>query len=195
MKVTHFISASAFRRWLEENHDQVRELWVGFYKKDSGKTGITYGEALNEALCFGWIDGIKKRVDVLSYTHRFTPRQPRSIWSLVNIKRAQELIRLGLMMPAGLKAFEARDAQRSGIYSFENDARQLGVTYEKKFKANKEAWGFFQAQPPGYRRLASWWVMSAKQDATRWRRLDRLVSDSDQRRRLAALAGPPQKSL
>ena len=162
MKVIHFKSAAEFRQWLEANHDRVAELWVGFYKKNSGRTGITYGEAVDEALCFGWIDGLKKRVDELSYTHRFSPRKPRSIWSLINIRRAKELKKLGRMTPAGLKAFEARDPERSGMYSFENRPRKLDAAHERIFRADKKAWAFFQAQPPGYQRTACWWVMSAK---------------------------------
>jgi len=189
MKITYFKTGAGFREWLEANHDRVAELWVGFYKKDSGKTGITYKEALDEALCFGWIDGIKKRVDELSYTHRFTPRSARSVWSLVNTRRAEELKKLGRMHAAGLRAFAARDPQRSAIYSFENPARRLDAALEGEFRADREAWAFFQAQPPGYQRLAQWWIMSAKQEATRERRLGQLIDESGRKRRLAALSG------
>ena len=184
MKVTFFKSATECRRWLEQNHDKATELWFGFYKKKSGKPGITYPEALDEALCFGWIDGLKKSVDESSYTFRFTPRQPKSIWSVVNTKRAEELRQLGRMKPAGLKALAARDPERSGIYSFENRPRKLSASCEKEFKAHKEAWEFFQAQPPGYKRTASFWVMSAKQEATRLRRLARLISASERKLRV-----------
>lgn len=155
LKPTFFKSATECRRWIEQNHDKATELWFGFYKKNSGKRGITYREALDEALCFGWIDGLKKSVDEYSYTYRFTPRRPKSIWSLVNTKRAEELRKLGRMNPAGLKAFAARNPEKSGIYSFENSARKLSASCEKEFKAHKEAWKFFQAQPPGYQRMAS----------------------------------------
>ena len=189
MKAKYFKSPAEFRQWLEANHDRVMKLWVGFYKKDSGRGGITYAEAVDEALCFGWIDGLKKRVDEWSYTHRFSPRKPRSIWSLINIRRAEELKKLGRMKPAGLKAVEARDPKRSGIYSFENRPRKLDAALEKKFRADKKAWTFFQAQPPGCQRVACWYVMSAKREETRMRRLARLVSDSGDGRRLATIAG------
>jgi uncharacterized protein YdeI (YjbR/CyaY-like superfamily) len=189
LKPTFFKSATECRRWLERNHDSATELWFGFYKKKSGKRGITYQEALDEALCFGWIDGLKKSVDEHSYTFRFTPRKPKSIWSLVNTKRAEELRKLGRMRPAGLKAFAARSSEKSGIYSFENPARKLSAGCEKEFKAYKEAWEFFQAQPPGYQRTASFWVMSAKQEATCLRRLARLISDSEKKLRVGVVTG------
>lgn len=189
MKVTFFRSVTDCRRWLERNHDKVSEQWFGFYKKKSGKRGITYQEALDEALCFGWIDGLKKSLDESSYTFRFTPRKSKSVWSVVNTKRAKELRKLGRMKPAGLRAFAARDPKKSGIYSFENSARSLSASCEKKFKAHKEAWEFFQAQPPGYRRTASFWVMSGKQEATRLRRLARLISASENRTRPGVVTG------
>ena len=189
MKVKFFKSAAECRRWLERNHDKVTEQWFGFYKKKSGKPGVTYQEALDEALCFGWIDGLKKSVDESSYTFRFTPRKHKSIWSVVNTKRAEELSKLGRMKPAGLKALAARDPERSGIYSFENRARQFSASCEKEFKAHKEAWEFFRTQPPGYQRTATFWVMSAKQEATRLRRVARLVSDSEKKIRAGTITG------
>ena len=189
MKPTFFKSAAECRRWLERNHDKVTEQWFGFYKKNSGKAGITYQEALDEALCFGWIDGLKKSVDESSYTFRFTPRKPKSVWSVVNTKRAEELCKLGRMKPAGLKAFAVRDPKRSGIYSFENRPRKLSASCEKEFKAHKEAWKFFQSQPPGYQRTASFWVMSPKQEATRLRRLARLINDSEKKIRPGTITG------
>lgn len=194
MKVMFFKSSSEFRRWLEGNHALVTELWVGFYKKASGKTGITYAEAVDEALCFGWIDGVKKSVDAVSYTNRFTPRRSRSTWSLINTRRVEELKRLGRMMPAGFRAFQARDPRKSGIYSFENRPRKLDAVLERIFRANKDAWEFFRAQPPGYQRTASWWVMSAKKDETRLSRLARLIIDSENRRRLAVVSGASKES-
>jgi uncharacterized protein YdeI (YjbR/CyaY-like superfamily) len=185
VKIKHFKSQTDFRQWLEANHTSLSELWVGFYKKDSGKGGLTYPEAVDEALCFGWIDGVKKRVDDFSYTHRFTPRKPNSNWSLINIRHVERLKKAGLMRPAGLKAFAARQPAKSGVYSFENGPRQLSPALERRFKAEKAAWDFFQQQPRGYRRVASFWVMSAKQDQTRDRRLTRLMQDSKQARRLA----------
>jgi uncharacterized protein YdeI (YjbR/CyaY-like superfamily) len=193
VKVIFFKSAAECRRWLERNHDKIAEQWFGFYKKSSGKRGVTYKEALDEALCFGWIDGLKKTVDESSYTFRFTPRRSKSVWSLVNTKRAEELSKLGRMKPPGLKAFAARDPARSGIYSFENEARKLSPSCEREFKAHKEAWKFFQAQPPGYRRTASFWVMSAKQEATRLRRLARIISDSEKKIRPGPVTGKPDK--
>jgi len=185
--ITYFKSGADFRNWLEANHAKVRELWVGFFKKGSGKGGITYAEAVDEALCFGWIDGLKKRVDDLSYTHRFTPRKPKSNWSRINIQHAERLKRAGRMMAAGLTAYAQRHPERSGVYSFENAPRKLRPADERRFKANQAAWEFFQQQPPGYRRIAIWWVISAKKEETRARRLSRLIEDSGNGRRLAQL--------
>jgi uncharacterized protein YdeI (YjbR/CyaY-like superfamily) len=133
----------------------MSELWVGFFKKSSGKGGVTYAEAVDEALCFGWIDGLRKRVDELSYTQRFTPRRPKSNWSRINIQHVERLRKAERMTLAGIKAFAAREPERSGAYSFENAPRKLSATDKKQFKAHKIAWGFFQRQPPGYQRLPS----------------------------------------
>ena len=184
MKVKYFKSSPDFRRWLEANHARVSELCVGFFKKDSGKGGLTYTEAVDEALCFGWIDGLKKRVDELRYTHRFTPRKPTSNWSRINIKHVERLKKSGRMTTAGLQVYEARDPQKCGVYCFENAVRSLAAADEKRFKSVKAAWKFFQQQPPGYRRIAIWWVVSAKKLETRARRLARLIADSRQGRRL-----------
>jgi uncharacterized protein YdeI (YjbR/CyaY-like superfamily) len=178
MKVKFFKTPNDFRKWLERHHASERELWVGYYKKDSGKQSITWPESVDQALCFGWIDGIRKSVDAISYTTRFTPRQSRSTWSVVNIKRAEELIAEGLMQPAGLKAFAARTENRSGIYAYEQRGAGLPAPYEKRLKQHAAAWKFFQAQTPSYRKLASWWVVSAKREETRLKRLDKLVEDS-----------------
>lgn len=188
MKVRYFKSAADFRRWLEANHASVRELFVGFYKQDSGKGGITYAEAVDEALCFGWIDGLKKRVDEFSYTHRFTPRKPKGNWSRVNLQHVERLKKSGRMMPAGLKAYDARDLKKCGVYSFENAPRKLSAADKKQFKTDKTAWDFFQQQPPGYRRLAVWWVVGAKKEETRARRLAQLIADSGNGRRLGMTA-------
>jgi uncharacterized protein YdeI (YjbR/CyaY-like superfamily) len=188
MKPTFFATPSVLRIWLEEHHETARELWVGFYKTSSGKPSITWPEAVDQALCFGWIDGVRKGIDDASYTIRFTPRKPRSIWSTVNVKRAQELAHLGLMRPAGLKAFEERDQKKSGLYSYEQrKSIQLDPTYENQFKANKKAWDFFQSKPPSYQQPAIWWVMSAKQEETRLKRLARLIEDSEHGRTIAPL--------
>ena len=193
MKVAYFRSASDFRRWLTSNHDKVGELWVGFYKKDSGKVGISYREAVDQALCFGWIDGVKKRVDDVSYTHRFTPRKPRSFWSAVNINRVGELKQLGRMAAPGLKAFEGRDEQKALQYSYERSTCKLGGVHEKQFRKNAKAWAFFEAQPPGYRRTASWWVVSAKREETQAQRLATLIEISEQACRLDMLAPRSKK--
>ena len=187
MKPTFFATPAAFRRWLEKNHDTSQELWVGFYKKDSGKPSITWPESVDQALCFGWIDGVRKSVAADSYMIRFTPRKPASIWSTVNTKRAKELRRLGLMHEAGLQAFERRDVNKTQQYSFERDNVEFTAELQKRFQGKRKAWAFFQKQPPGYRKLGTWYVMSAKQDATRLRRLERLIADSEAGRRIGIL--------
>jgi uncharacterized protein YdeI (YjbR/CyaY-like superfamily) len=187
MKINFFTSAVEFRLWLDANHHNTTELLVGFYKLDSGRGGITYAEALDEALCYGWIDGVRKRVDEVSYTIRFTPRKPRSIWSKVNLGHVARLQKSGRMMPAGLKAFEARTAARSGIYAFENAPRSLAPADERAFKANKKAWKNFKQQAPYYQRVAIWWVISAKKEETRARRLKQLIEDTENGRRLKQL--------
>ncbi|HYC38618.1 MAG TPA: YdeI/OmpD-associated family protein [Usitatibacter sp.] len=184
-----FASAVAFRAWLTKCHARRDELWVGFYKVGSGKRGLTYAQAVEEALCFGWIDGIKKRVDESAYMHRFTPRGPRSIWSVINVRRAKRLIEEGRMCAAGLKAFEARDPRRTGGYSFENREAAFDADSGKRFRGNRKAWHFFATQPPGYRRLATFWVMSARKDQTRERRLAQLVEASARGERLGAVTG------
>jgi len=152
MKAVFFSSPKAFREWLQKYHGKEHELWVGFHKKDSGKPSVTWPEAVDAALCFGWIDGVRKSLDGDSYTIRFTPRRPRSIWSAVNIKRVGELTKLGLMQPAGMKAFEQRADDKSAIYSYEQrKTAKLSGAYEKQFRARKKAWDFFQAQAPWYR--------------------------------------------
>jgi uncharacterized protein YdeI (YjbR/CyaY-like superfamily) len=192
--VLFFKSPAELRKWLAERHDKTPEVWVGFYKKGAAPTGLTYAEALDEALCFGWIDGLRKSVDATAYKIRFTPRKARSIWSRVNTRRAGELKKLGRMSPAGLKAFEAREARRIGIYSFENAPRELAGADRDKFRADRRAWEFFESQPPGYRRTAIWWVISAKREETRQRRLATLMEDSRNGRRIALLARPTKPS-
>jgi len=155
---------------------------------------MTWPESVDEALCFGWIDGIRKSVDGISYTIRFTPRKPRSNWSAINLKRVQALKKMGRMQATGLKAFEARDSKRSGVYSFEQRRPKLDEAYEKKLKANKAAWKFFQAQAPWYQRTSSWWVMSAKKEETRLKRLATLIDDSAHGRTIAPLTRPTKSS-
>lgn len=193
MKPTFFATPSAFRAWLAEYHEDTQELWVGFYKKSSGKPSITWPEAVDEALCVGWIDGLRKGIDDVSYAIRFTPRKPRSIWSAVNVERAKALSSLGLMRRAGLKAFEERIGERSGRYSYEQENAALQAAHEEQFRANTNAWDFFQAQAAWYRRTAIWWVISAKREETRLKRLAQLIEDSEHGRTIPPLtyrAGP-----
>ena len=191
MKPTFFATSEEFRAWLEQHHDTATELWVGLYKKRSGRPSITWPEAVDEALCVGWIDGVRKRIDDVSYAIRFTPRKPRSTWSAVNIARVAELARLGRMQPAGLQAFERRAPERVGIYSYEQRKTvELDGAAEKTFRANKKAWAFFQAQPPGYRQTAIWWVVSAKKEETRRTRLATLIDDSAHGRTIRQLTRP-----
>src|SRR3989442_7445313 len=159
MKPRFFRSRAEFRRWLQTNGATARELLVGFHKKGSGKPSITWPESVDEALCFGWIDGIRRRIDDVSYSIRFTPRRRDSIWSRVNVRRAEELKKLGRMDPRGLKAFETRSAKQYDIYSYENAPAELSPADERRFRANKKAWEFFTSQPPSYRRLTIHWVV------------------------------------
>lgn len=187
-KPTFFESGAHFRRWLQANHQETGELWVGFWKAHTGRGGLTYEEAVEEALCFGWIDGLVKRVDEHAYKQRFTPRRTRSIWSAVNIRKVEALRKAGRMAKAGLAAFDGRDPTRANLYSGENRQIVLCLTYEKRFRARKSAWHFFEAQPAGYRRTAMFWVMSAKREDTRERRLARLIDDSAKGVRVASIA-------
>src|SRR5207253_5267652 len=173
-----FKSPSAFRKWLEAYHSTARELWVGFYKKNSGKPSITWPESVDEALCFGWIDGIRKNIDEESYVIRFSPRRPNSIWSAVNIRNVERLIKEKRMQPAGMKAYRARKEYRSGIYSYEQRSPELVEPYAGIFKHKQAAWRFFQAQPPSYRKMMNWWIVSAKREETRLMRLDKLIEAS-----------------
>lgn len=179
-----FRTAVEFRRWLEKNHATARELWVGYYKKASGRGGMVYREALDEALCFGWIDGITKSIDADSYMQRFSPRRPGSIWSNINVRHVERLKAAGKMHAAGLAAFAARDPKKTGIYSFENRPKEFPLALEKTFRRNKEAWAFWQAQPPGYRRLMTWWVLSGKLEETQQKRLTKLIAESAAGRRI-----------
>lgn len=184
MTLKFFKTPTDFRKWLEKHHAAISELWVGFYKRGSGHASITWPESVDQALCFGWIDGIRKSVDDVSYAIRFTPRRVDSVWSAVNIKRAKELSKLGLMKPRGLDAFRRRKENRSGIYSYEQRSAELEPPYEKRFRQNKPAWKFFQAQPTWYRKQINWWIVSAKKEETRLKRLEKLISESEQERRL-----------
>jgi uncharacterized protein YdeI (YjbR/CyaY-like superfamily) len=180
----HFFKTPAdFRKWLARNHSSATELLVGFYKKDSGKPSITWPESVDEALCFGWIDGVRRRIDDVSYSIRFAPRKTTSTWSAINIGRVAELTKLGRMQPAGIRAFEQRREEKSAIYAYENEARTLSADDEKTFRADKKAWEFFNAQPPGYRRQSIYWITSPKKPETRARRLATMIEDSANGRR------------
>ena len=188
--VKFFKKPASFGRWLAKHHRFARELWVGFHKKATGRPSLTWPEAVDEALCFGWIDGIRRSIDADSYMIRFTPRRAGSTWSLVNTRRVTELIREGRMQPVGLAVFEARDPLKSGVYSFERSAAALDAESEALFKANRAAWSFFQSQPAGYRKTAIHWVVSARKAETRARRLATLVSDSAAGQRIGPLRRP-----
>ncbi len=193
-KPTFFPTPPDFRAWLEAHHDKFRELLVGFYKKDSGKPSITWPESVDAALCFGWIDGVRKSIDESSYSIRFTPRRPTSAWSLINIKRVRELTKKGLMHPAGLKAFVARSARKSGIYSYEQRKHaRFTAQQEKRFRENKSAWEFFRSQAPSYQRVTTWWVISAKKEGTRLSRLSLLINHSQHRRTVPRLIPAKKK--
>jgi uncharacterized protein YdeI (YjbR/CyaY-like superfamily) len=182
-----FRTAAELRRWFKSNHDKASELWIGMYIKSSGKGGVDYKQALDEALCYGWIDGIRKRLDDESFTTRFTPRKPTSIWSNVNIAHVKRLTEEGRMLPPGVAAFEKRTPERSGVYSFEREHAELPPDMMRQFKKNPTAWKFFSSQPHGYRRAATWWVISAKRDETREKRLSSLIALSGNAERLPQL--------
>lgn len=192
MKVTFFRSPSDLRKWFEKHHLTASELRVGYYKKSSGKPSVNWPESVDEALCFGWIDGIRNSIDDVSYTIRFTPRKPASIWSAVNIRRVRKLKAGGLMRPAGLQAFQRRRENKSGIYSYEQRNDKFDEPYASKLKTNKAAWGFFQDRPPSYRKAAIWWVVSAKKEETRRKRLEKLIEDSARGRTISQLS--PKKT-
>jgi uncharacterized protein YdeI (YjbR/CyaY-like superfamily) len=188
MDAMFFETPAAFHAWLAQRHDSEQELWVGFYKKGSGRPSITWPEAVDEALCFGWIDGLRKTIDEASYRIRFTPRKPTSTWSAVNIRRVAELSAQGRMQPAGLAAFAQRADAKSAIYSYEQrHTAELGEEFEQAFRANAQAWAFFQSQPAWYRRMVAWWVISAKKEETKRRRLATLIDDSAHQRLIKAV--------
>lgn len=187
-KATFFATPAEFRAWLKKHHSSTSELWVGFYKKGSGRPSITWPEAVDEALCVGWIDGIRKSIDEESYRIRFTPRKPRSTWSAVNLARVEALTREGRMRPAGLEAFAKRKEAKTGIYAYEQrKAAELDEVSEQRFRSDPEAWEYFQSRPPGYRKTAIWWVVSAKREETRRKRLEQLIEESRNQRPIAQL--------
>jgi uncharacterized protein YdeI (YjbR/CyaY-like superfamily) len=182
-----FATPAAFRAWLAEHHATASVLWVGFHKVGTGRPSITWPQSVDEALCAGWIDGIRKRLDDHSYVIRFTPRKPTSTWSAVNIKRMEELVAQGRVLPAGLAAFERRPREKSG-YSYEQrKAAKLDRASERLFRANAAAWKYFQSLAPGYRRTAVWWVVTAKKEETRQRRLATLIQRCAQRKPIGLL--------
>jgi uncharacterized protein YdeI (YjbR/CyaY-like superfamily) len=193
IRPTFFATPDEFRAWLAEHHGMARELWVGFHKVGTGRPSLTWPQSVDEALCDGWIDGIRKRLDDHSYVIRFTPRKPTSTWSAVNVKRMGELIAQGRVLPAGLAAFERRSKKKSGIYSYEQRGKaRLDKEFERLFRANTAAWKHFRAQAPGYRRLAVWWVVSAKKEETRQRRLAALIQACAGGRRIGVMERPDQ---
>jgi uncharacterized protein YdeI (YjbR/CyaY-like superfamily) len=183
-EVSFFSTPVEFRKWLRRYHETAKELWVGFHKKHTGRPSMTWPESVDEALCCGWIDGIRKRIDEDSYVIRFTPRRRGSIWSAVNIRRAIFLVKEHRMQPAGIAAFEARSENKSGIYSYEQRSEQLPEPFAGTLRKNVQAWQFFQAQPPSYRKAVGWWVVSAKKEETRRKRLEKLIAASARGRRL-----------
>jgi uncharacterized protein YdeI (YjbR/CyaY-like superfamily) len=193
VKPTFFASPAELRAWFEAHHERLGELLVGYHKRGTGVPSVTWPESVDEALCFGWIDGVRRRVDDERYTIRFTPRKQRSTWSAVNLKRVPELVAQGLMRPAGLRAYEARDQARSGTYSYEQrHAIELPADYEATLRGNKKAWTFFSSQPPWYRRACAHWIVSAKKEETRKKRLAVLVADSAKGKTVPPLTRPPK---
>ena len=188
MNLVFFPTQKHLRKWFEKNHKKEKELLAGFYKVTSGKPSVTWSQSVDEALCFGWIDGIRKSVDKESYCIRFTPRNPKSNWSAINIRKVEELTKLGLMKPEGLKAFGFRKEERSQIYAYENPEVLLDKSFEKLFKANKKAWRFFQTMTPTYRKVTSRWVMSAKQESTKLKRLNDLINDCAAGKKIKAMS-------
>lgn len=188
-----FPTPADFRRWLEQNHARETELVVGFYRKQCGKPSITWPESVDEALCFGWIDGIRRKLDDTSYSIRFTPRKSTSIWSKINLAKMDALIAANRVAPAGMKVFQARDQKKTNLYSFEREATHFTAAQEKQFRKNAKAWKFWLAQPPGYRKVATHWVTSAKQESTREKRLATLIACSFQGLKIPPLRRPGQK--
>ncbi|HEX9730341.1 MAG TPA: YdeI/OmpD-associated family protein [Gemmatimonadales bacterium] len=185
-------SPAAFRRWLTQHHRRANEVWVGYYKKATGRAGMTWSESVDEALCYGWIDGVRRGIDGDRYTIRFTPRKPGSSWSALNLRKMKDLKKEGRMTAAGLRAFSERNVTKSG-YAVKEHSATLDPAARKSFRAHRTAWAFFEKQPPGYRRLAIFWVMDAKRPETRARRLATLIADSERGARIKALTRPADR--
>lgn len=184
IKSTFFETQDDFRKWLETHHQKENELIVGFYKVNSGKPSMNWSQSVDQALCFGWIDGLRKSIDKESYCIRFTPRRSNSNWSAINIKKIEELSKAGLMKPAGLKSFGLRQEHKSGAYSYENNTIFLDSIYEMQFRANKTGWDFFMKQAPSYQKAIMRWIMSAMQEKTRLSRLEKTIKASEQQKRV-----------
>ena len=178
LKPVFFESSQAFYDWLAEHHETETEVYVGFYKTHTGKRAMTWSESVDQALCFGWIDGKVNTIDADRYMQRFTPRKPGSNWSKINVEKVARLKEAGLMRPAGIAAFERRSEDKTGVYSYEDAANGLPPEYEQRLRANPAAAEYFYSRPPGYRRTAIYLVMNAKREVTRLRRLERLIEDS-----------------
>lgn len=185
-----FRDGAAFRIWLAANHESASEVVVGYYKVSTGKPSMTWSESVDEALCYGWIDGVRHSLDDARYTIRFTPRKARSVWSKVNVAKVEALIRDGRMTPAGLAAYALRDPARTAIYSFERETAELDAAMLRRFQRNKRAWAYFQAQPPGYRKIVTHYVISAKKPETRAKRLETVIAYSSRGERLPMLTSP-----
>ena len=188
MNPIFFASPAEFREWLEKHHATEREVYVGYWKKHTGKPSLTWAESVDEALCYGWIDGIRRSLDADSYTNRFTPRRATSNWSAVNVKRVGELTAEGRMRPPGLAAFERRT--KTAVYSYENRPYELEPAMERAFRKNRKAWAFWETLPPGYRKTCIYWVVNAKRDETRARRLSTLIDACARGERFGQTAGP-----
>ncbi len=184
MTVTFFTTQAAFRKWLEKHHKKETELLVGFYKVGSDKLSMTWSQSVDQALCFGWIDGVRRSIDKESYCIRFTPRKRTSIWSAININKVEELNKSGLMTLDGQKAFDLRTENRSRIYSHEKEPVNLAPNYKRQFKMNKLAWDFFEEQAPSYKKVMIHWIMNAKQEKTRLSRLEKTIKISGQQKRM-----------
>lgn len=179
MKPVFFATQLDFRKWLEKNHRKEKEIIVGYYKVSSGKPSLTWSESVDQAICFGWIDGIRRSIDEISYSIRFTPRNPKSIWSAINIKKVEDLTKLGLMKPEGIEAFNRLEENKSKVYAYEKEPVKLSTKFERQFKTNKKAWEFFTSQAPSYQKTLTHWVMTAKQEITRSNRLNTLIKNSE----------------
>ena len=184
MKVLFFATPGDLRAWFEKHHETERELWVGFHKRATGKPSITWSESVDEALCVGWIDGVRKRIDANTYKIRFTPRKPTSIWSKINMDKVAALKKAGRMRRAGLKAHESRRPNKVGIYSYEQRSAELDEPYRSLLQRNRAAWAFFEAQPPWYRKVMGWYIHSAKKEETRLARLKKVETASARGQRL-----------